>query len=317
MARRVSIYFSWSRPQELGANLGILDNRYPTLFEFRRAIWPLFEHAADPALFSQDISGFLDHVVLSDFKAFDRVISEATGNPISIIQREGSTPPVRELDDDLLRNVDTLIIISLDHFRTEQHPSPGEIECIQSFVRRENSCLIICPHHDVGATETIQAKEEQHRHHGDLLVPGQQRIGGFGRSLLQALSYPIENRFGLNPGRTPDGSPTPLIHAEVDPSKRGILTRVDTFNLHPHLPHLWVPPSLDGKVSVLAQQAINLGAPPHPFIQEGNEYFSAFLHIPPDGARGGHIFVGDATLWSSAFGGLPSLQQLWLNVANF
>lgn len=317
MIRRVCIYFSWSRPQELGANLGVLDNRYPSLFEFRRAIWPLFEHASDPTLFSQDISGFLDHVVLSDFKAFDRVITEATGNPVSILQREGSTPPVKELDDDLLRNVDTLIIVSLDHFRTEQHPSSGEIECIQSFVQRENSCLIICPHHDIGAAEPLQEKEVQHRHHGDILVPGQQRIGGFGRSLLAALGFPIENLFGLNPGRSPDGTPAPLMHTEDNPSKRGILERVDTFNLHPHLPHLWVPPPLVGKVSVLAQQAINLEAPPHPFTQHGNRYFSAFLHIRPEGTRGGHIFVCDATLWSSAFGGLPSLQQFWLNVAHF
>jgi hypothetical protein len=41
--RRFALYFSWSRSLETAAELGKLENRYPTLFEFRRAIWPLYE----------------------------------------------------------------------------------------------------------------------------------------------------------------------------------------------------------------------------------------------------------------------------------
>lgn len=78
-SRRVCLYFSWNRPKEISVELGDLDNRYPTLFEFRRAIWPMYEWASDPTRYNQDVSGFLDHVVLFDFQAFHNVIVEETG----------------------------------------------------------------------------------------------------------------------------------------------------------------------------------------------------------------------------------------------
>ncbi|RVQ59539.1 hypothetical protein [Sinorhizobium medicae] len=317
MSRRICIYFSWSRPQEIAAPLHVLDNRYPNLFEFRRAIWPFYEHASDPAPYKQDISGFLDHVILSDFRAFEKVVVSQTGYPVSLIQREGDTPPVKELDDALLADVDTLIVVSLDHFRTSQTASEGEVECIRSFLRRENACLIVCPHHDVGDSEKLDDRVIQHRHHGDGLVPGQQRIGGFAKSLLDQLGFPIENQWGLSPGRDAVGGPAQLLFDDDAMKASGILAGVRTFNLHPHLPHLWVPPQLSTKVSVLARQPINTMAPPHPFVIAGHRDFNAFLHIGPGDERAGHVFVCDATLWSSVFSGMESLSTLWANVANF
>lgn len=307
---RVCLYFCWSRPQEIGAELGVLDNRFPTLFEFRRAIWPFYERIADPSRFKQDISGFLDHVILLDFDAFNTLVAEKTGHAVSVIQREGDTPPVKELDNDLLRNVDVLIVISLDHFRTNQRPSAGEVECLAAFVCREGTRLFVCPHHDVGAGDDTASREIQLRHHGDPLVPSQQRIGGFGRHLLDSLGFPIENQFGLSPARAPDGSPAPLLFSDGKP---GILEGVETFNTHSHLPHYWVPPDKRSEVAVLARQPINLDAAPHPFVAAGNDHFNAFLHVPPGGEHGGDIFVCDATLWSAAFGGLTSLKRLWSN----
>lgn len=315
--RRICLYFSWSRPKEVNIELGFLDNRYPTLFEFRRAVWPLYEWASDPTNFSQDVSGFLDHVVLFDFRSFHNVVAAETGHAISVIQREGDKPPVMELDDELLGEVDTLIVVSLDHHRTDQRASPGEVEAIKAFLARESSCLIICPHHDVGAVDNIQEREIQHRHHGDPLVPSQQRIGGFAKSLLEELGLPVENRFGLSPGRSADGSPGFLVHYDAGHGQPRILENVRTFNLHPHLPHFWIPPAFRDKITVLAKQPINSDATAHRFAQEGNSHFDAFLHIAPRGDRSGHIFVCDATLWSAAFGGKPSLQQLWLNIARF
>jgi hypothetical protein len=197
--------------------------------------------------------------------------------------------------------------------RTEQQATRGEVEAISAFLRQEDSCLAICPHHDVGAAPDLASREAQFRHHGDRLVPAQQRIGGFARSLLAGLGFPLENRFGLNPARAADGSPASL---EVfrDGDELGILKGVETFNLHPHLPHLAVPEALQGKVEILARQPINLAAPPHPFVEAGNRYFNAFLRIPPGGDRAGNIFVCDATLWSSAFGGTESLKALWRNL---
>lgn len=313
--RRFALYFAWSRPAEVGADLGVLTNRFPTLFEFRRAIWPLYEWASDPTNFSQDISGFLDHVILFDFKHFDRAVSEATGNSVSLIQRVDDEPPVRELDEDFLRDIDTLIVVSLDHFRTEQQPTEGEIQAIEHFLEREEACLVVCPHHDVGTGDDQGLRETELRHHADSLVPSQQRIGGFARSLLAGLSLPVENRYGLNPARRrKDNSPADL-QLIPDLDELRILRGVRTFNLHPHLPHLHLPEPLTSSARVLARQPINPEASRHPFVEAGNRYFDALVWLPPSGRRAGNIFVCDATLWSSAFGGVESLQRFWENLA--
>lgn len=313
--RRFCLYFSWSRPKEIGAELGVLENRFPTLFEFRRAIWPLYEWAADPRSYRQDISGFLDHVILFDFRRFEAVIQEATGRPVGLIQRVDDRPPARELDETFLRDVDTLIVVSLDHFVTEQTPGPGEIQAVEHFLEREEACLVVCPHHNIGAVPDEAGRLGELRHHADRLVPPQQRIGGFARALLEGLGIPIENRYGLSPGRDPgNGEPAPLeLFDDLDGP--GVLRGVSTFNIHPHLPHLHVLEAAAGQVRVLARQLINPRAESHPFVEAGNRYFNAFAWVPPTGSRAGQVFVGDATLWSSAFRGVASLERLWSNLA--
>jgi len=313
--RRFQLYFSWSRPREIGAELGNLENRFPTLFELRRAIWPFYEWASNPAKHRQGIEGFLDSVILFDFQHFGRLIAEVTESPVGIVQRENDTPPAQELDEDFLRNVDTLIVVSLDHFKTGQQATPGEVAAIQHFLEREDACLVVCPHHDVGAGDDQDSREVELRHHGDRLVPVQQRIGGFARSLLTALGFPIENRYGLSPARLEQTGAPASLNVVSDLDDHQVLRDVDTFNLHAHLPHLYVPESLSKSVRVLARQLINPMAPPHPFVTAGNRYFNAFLWIPPEGRRAANIFVCDATLWSSAFLGVKSLEQFWRNLA--
>ncbi|MDV2998038.1 MAG: hypothetical protein N4J56_007743 [Chroococcidiopsis sp. SAG 2025] len=316
MPRRFALYFSWSRPQEIGAELGKLENRYPTLFEFRRTIWPGYEWAAHPGQYKQGISGFLDHVVLFDFKHFSDVISEVTGNPVPLIQRQGDNGTIQLLNENFLKDIDTLIVVSLDHFATEQKPTVAEVEAIKSFLEREDACLLICPQHDVGSEDDQTSREVEFLHHGDRLVPAQQRIGGFARAILAELGFPIENQFGLNPAKSSkDSSPAPLlVFPELDDFK--ILQGVTTFNLHAHLPHYSVPDFLKESVRLLAKQPINPAASSHPFVEVGNHYFNALLWIPPSASRAANIFVCDATLWSSAFGGVQSLEVFWRNLAH-
>jgi len=321
--RRFGLYFAWSRPREIGAPLGALDNRFPTLAEFRRALWPFLDRAIETAQYDkQDIAGFLDHVILFDFEHFENVIKEVTGQAVSRIQREDDQPPVKELDDTFLSHIDTLIVVSLDHYKTEQRASAAEIDAVAHFLQRDNATLVVCPHHDIGAaasqtaggTSALKDRREEFFHHLDGLVPSQQRIGGFARSLLQGLGFPIENRWGLNPAADTDRTPAPLrLYPDLDTLQ--VLRGVKTFNLHPHLPHLHVPASMSGSVRVLARQQINPAAKPHPFVRAGSQYFNAFLWIPPEGSRAGNIFVCDATLWSAAFEGVSSLQSLWENLA--
>lgn len=322
--RRISLYFSWSRPDEIGQDLeslGVLENRFPALFEFRRAIWPYYEHASDPNMFRQDVSGFMDHVILADFQRFREVMEAATGNRVDVVHRvreaspEDASPGPKYSPITLkyLNGCETLIVASLDHIRTRQVPAPEEIAAVREFLRRENSCLVLSPHHAVGVPEGLAAREVEHRHHGDPLVPAQQLFGGYARGLLAGLGIPIENRFGLSPDRSADGSPG-LLDAVRDLDSLGVLKGVTTFNLHPHLPHLHVDPASLVPVRILARQPINPAAP-HPFMAEGNRHLNALIWVPPGGERGGHVFVCDATLWSAAFGGVESLMRFWQNLA--
>ena len=86
--RKFLLYFSWSRHLESASRLEILENRYPALFEFRRAIYPHFEAFADPEKYNQLMEGFLDHVVLADFEAFRKVIERETNHLPEVVQRE-------------------------------------------------------------------------------------------------------------------------------------------------------------------------------------------------------------------------------------
>jgi hypothetical protein len=316
--RKFLLYFSWSRYRESKSRLETLENRYPALFEFRRALYPHFEAFADAKKYNQLMEGFLDYVVLSDFEAFRKVIERATGHLPEVVQREHRKGENNYLSKDLLEDAgtgeiktDTLIIVSLDHFKSRQKAREEEIEAVKQFLAREDSCLFICPHHFIGDDEKTQVVE--HQHHGDPLVPAQQKIGGFGRTLLKELGVEIENYFGLSPAASADGSPAPLIiNREAD--ELNVLEGVSTFNLHPHLPHLEILGQA-GDIRVLAQQLINPKAPPHPFVKSGNIAFNALLWIKPGGERKGNVFVCDATMWSSAFGGLESLERFWRNIA--
>lgn len=312
--RRIALYFSWSQAKENHAPLGVLENRFPALFEFRRAIWPHYEHASNPAQFRQDVLGFLDHVVLLDFQRFREVVKSATGSLPEVFQREDSEGKPLLLNPKMLHNLDTLIVVSLDHFSTAQQLQAEEEQALKKFLERRGATLVVCPHHDVGAADDQTERIVEHTHHGDGLVPSQQRLGGFARSVLTALELQVENQFGLSPEKSADGSPAPLRIARSD-DELGILEGVTTFNLHGHLPHLSIHADSVGKVRVLAKQLINSAAPTHPFVQAGNDSFNAFLWAPPEGSRAGNVFVCDATLWSSAFGGGESLLKFWQNLA--
>lgn len=314
-ARRFGLYFSWSRPQEDGAELGMLDNRFPTLFEFRRILWPEFESLRDPTRYSQGIDGFLDHVVLSDFELFRRVVRETTGNEVVLIQREGDKPFTGHLDERLLADIDTLIVVSLDHIRgsqQSQEAAAGEIELVRHFLSLEGRCVVLCPHHDIGASGAPPMQELEYHHHGDPTIPPQQRLGGFSLSLARGLGLTFSNQYGLSPAKAADGSPA-LLDIRGDLDRHRLLDGVTTFNLHPHLPHLALS-AKDDTMDVLALQKVNQSAPPHPFVEAGNTTFNALLQTRAD-VFAGTLLVCDATIWSAAFQGLPSLTAFWRNIA--
>lgn len=316
---RLAVYYAWSRPAETGAPLGVIENRFPALFESRRMLYPRFEELSDPNLFDQGIGGFLDHIMKKNFTAFLEQASALTSRPVLELERVSDDGKQALLDNELINAVDTLIVISFDSLHTGQETAEIELHAIQAFLATPGNLLIVSPHHDIGhaddlsGTDLMRFQEADFFHHGDKTIPPQQGFGGFGRSLLAGLGVPVENRFGLRPASEADGSPTP-IESESALDRLGLLEGVRTFNLHPHLPHFERLGDAAEKMDVLARQHVDLQAPPHPFTQGGRRTFDALLQSRP-GAFAGDLLVSDATLWSATAGGLDSLRRLWTNIA--
>lgn len=318
VGRKVVVYYAWSRPGEVEAPLEVIENRFPTLFENRRMLYPRFEALSDPARFDQRIGGFLDHIMKQNFVAFIEQAGAQTGHPVVEIERVADDGARTGLDAALLNVADTLIVIGLDSLRTRQDASTAEVEAVRRFLAHPDHLVFICPHHDIGDVPDLPHDERLERqvadflHHGDKLIPPQQGFGGFARSLLAGLGVGVENRFGLHPAAESDGSPA-AIEAESALDRLNLLRGVDTFNLHPHLPQFERHQGAVTKLDVLARQKIDLTAPPHPFTRNGRTTFDALLQSRP-GIFAGNLFVGDATLWFSTAGGIDSLRQLWTNV---
>jgi hypothetical protein len=316
--RKVAVYYAWSRPDETGAPLAVIENRFPALFESRRMLYPRFEELSDPGRFDQSIAGFLDHIMKKNFAAFVEEASGLTGQPVLELERVRDDGRRVPLDDDLVNGVDTLIVISFDSLRTGQQAGESEVRAVQTFLARPGSLLFVSPHHDVGDADELSGpdrlrfQEANFFHHGDRTIPPQQGFGGFGRSLLAGLGTPVENRFGLRPAAEPDGSPAP-IEIETGRDRLKLLDGVKTFNLHPHLPHFERLGDAREKMDVLVRQPIDLTAPPHPFTKAGRSKFDALLQSRP-GIFAGDLLVGDATLWSSMAGGVDSLRRFWTNI---
>jgi len=252
-----------------------------------------------------------------NFTGFIELTAALTGRAAREIERVTDDGGSTVLDADLLNDVDTLIVISFDSFRTEQAAGSAEVEAVRTFLLNPDHLVCACPHHDIGDAHNLLPEERLQRqlaeflHHGDRTIPPQQRFGNFARSLLAGLGVPVENRFGLRPAARANGLPVP-VDVETTLDRLHILQGVETFNLHPHLPQLERSGDAVYKLEVLARQTIDPSAPPHP-LTHGRADFDALLQSRPD-AFAGTLLVSDTTLWSLTAVGIDSLRQLWSNV---
>jgi fructose-specific phosphotransferase system component IIB len=318
--RQLLLYFSWSRPEETGAPLVDIDDRFPAIFELRRIFYPKFEGLSDPAQVDQSIAGFLDHIQKPNFAALAELAEAETGHKVVQIERVADDGAENRLDDTLIGSADTVVVISFDSFRTDQKAATEEVEAIKGFLDNPDHVLFVCPHHDIGDVEDASGEQRrdrqiaEHMHHGDGAIPPRQGFGGFARTLLAGLGVPVENRFGLRPAAAPDGGPAPV---DIDHALDvlGLLQGVETFNLHPHLPQLERVGAATARMDVLARQGIEMAAPPHPFTEGGRTSFDALLQSRPD-TFPGKLLVCDTTMFSSTAGGVDSLRRLWSNLLN-
>ncbi len=316
--RKVVLYYAWSRPGEIGAPLEVIENRFPTLFESRRLGYPRFEELSDPSQFDQSVAGFLDHIMKRNFTAFVEQAGTQTGQPVLEIERGADDGSLTALDAGMLDTADTLIIISFDSFRTRQEASSAEIEDRppvppHSLTTWSSSARIttsaMCPIFRMTNALNVRSRistttgTSRSRHSSS-------SAGSHARS-SPASAYRSRNRFGLRPAAEADGSPSP-IEIETALDQLHLLRGVNTFNLHPHLPHLERLGEAVAKLDVLARQKIDLTAPPHPFTRDRTT-FDALLQSRPD-TFAGTLLISDTTLWSSTAGGVDSLRQLWANI---
>jgi len=282
--------------------------------EVRRVGWPNFESVQfSEQMFLQGIAGTLELFHLAMVR-FQQLVGETTGHPVLVYQRIDQAGQRLPLDERVLSDTDTLMVYGLDHMVTEQEASAEEIEAVRQFLTREGTCLILGPHHDVGVSSDLKERAMEYAHHGDPLVPRQQRFGKYTRSLMKGLGVPVENRYGLRPAVVNGTNQIAALNTARDLDVHGWLKGVTTFNFHMHLPHYAVTTEDPKAIHVLARQPIDTSRP-HPFIEAGNREFNMFLWMPPSGERAGDILLADSTIFSTLFGGVESLENFWRNLA--
>ncbi len=312
--RRFTIYWTWSYPWEANRDVAELDNRFSTMTEVRRVAWPDYEGIEySEKMFLQGIAGTLELFHLSTIR-FQALVGETTGHPVAVYQRIDQAGQKLPLDEQALSDTDTLMVFGLDHMVTEQEASPEEIKAIRQFLTREGTCLILGPHHDVGVSTDLKERAMEYAHHGDPLVPRQQRFGKYTRSLMKGLGVPVENRYGLRPAVVKGTNHIAPLTKVLDLDSLGLLKGVATFNFHPHLPHYALTTEDTKSVQVLARQPIDM-CRPHPFTEAGNKEFNTFIWMPPSGERAGDILLADSTIFTTLFGGVESLETFWKNLA--
>ena len=313
--RRISVYVTWSYPGEANRNTAELDNRFSTMTEVRRVGWPAFEgpQHADPRRFLQGIAGTLELFFIA-WEQFQDLVAEATGHSVPIFQRIDHAGHMLPLDERVLADTDTLMVFGLDHMVTEQEATPDEIEAVRRFLEREGTCLVLGPHHDVGVSADLKERNMEYAHHGDALVPRQQRFGRYTRSLMSGLGIPVDNRYGLRPAQVAGSNLIAPLTVFRDLDERGFLAGVERFNFHMHLPHLALLTDDPRAVRVLATQPIDTSKP-HPFTEAGHREFNTCVWLPPNGKRAGDILFADSTIFSTLFGVDESLERFWRNLA--
>jgi hypothetical protein len=312
--RRISIYWTWSYPFEAQRDPAAVENRFSTMTEVRNVVWPAYEKPEWSAgEFLQGIAGTLELFHRSALN-FQQLAGEVTGHPVAVFQRVDQAGFRLPIDERILADTDTLMLFGLDHLISGEEASVEEVAAIVKWLEREDTCLLLAPHHDVGFTDDLKQRQMEYLHHGDRLVPRQQRFTHFLRSLMRALAVPVHNTWGLCPALVKGTHDTAPLTTFRDLDQLGLLKDVTRLSFHRHLPHYEITARQSRAVHVLARQPIEMERP-HPFTAAGNTEFNCLLWMPPAERRAGDVVLVDSTHFTTLFGVTESLKNFWRNVA--
>jgi hypothetical protein len=123
--------------------------RFPALFEVRRLFWPAYEALASGTIPEQGIAGFIDHIFLTNYRLFAQLAESWTQQPVRVLHRRSNAAPVL-LDRELLRECETLIVISFDTRHSGQEVTPAEAAAVREFLAHPDHTVFVCAHHDIG-----------------------------------------------------------------------------------------------------------------------------------------------------------------------
>jgi hypothetical protein len=156
--RRISMYVSWSYPAEANRDVTVMDNRFSTMTEVRRVTWPAYEGApfGDPLQFSQGIAGSLE-LFFRAWEPFQALAGEATGHPVAVFQRVDQAGYRLPLDGRCW----TIPIHCSSSAWTIWSPARSRSQPKSRRSRhsaREGTCLVLGPHHDVGASDDLKVR---------------------------------------------------------------------------------------------------------------------------------------------------------------
>ena len=163
-----------------------LDNRFSTMTEVRRVAWPAYEDRrwsrplrssrASPDRWSCSSGpGCRSSASSARSPATPSPCSSASIRPASACRSTSGCSPTPT----------RCSCSASTTWSPEQDAAPAEIEALRAFLAREGTCLVIGPHHDVGASDDLDERDMEYAHHGDALVPRQQRFGSYTRSLMR------------------------------------------------------------------------------------------------------------------------------------
>ena len=293
-----------------------MDNRFSTMTEVRRVEWPRFEtpQYADPLMYEQGIARSLRAI----FFGIGPSSNSSSARPRDIrllctsgsIRRRSNYHSMSGYSQTRIRCWYGVWII----WSRSRKPRLRKLKRFDSFLTARGLASILGPHHDVGASDDLAVRAMEYAHHGDALVPRQQRFGKYTRSLMSGLDMPVENRYGLLPAREPETKQIAPLSIVRDLNTRGLLNGVTTFNFHRHLPHYALTTEAAEIIHVLARQPIDLSNP-HPFTEAGNREFNMLIWMPPSDSPAGDVLLADSTIFSTLFGVSESLENFWRNLA--